>query len=85
MTLKKGTTMPRQIKRFSGALFGLAATAALGFGATQAVAASKPSVPCPPSAQFTCGSQGGCESLCKKYYGVEQGAQCSGGCCYCFQ
>ena len=77
--------MPRPIKKFSGALFGLATVAALGFGATQAVAASRPERPCEPGYQFSCGSQGGCESLCKKYYGVTQGALCTSGCCYCFR
>ncbi len=76
--------MHRHIKRVTGALFGLATAAALGFGATQAVAASQPNPPCPPQAQFTCTSQGDCEGLCRKYYGVEDGPQCNGGCCFCF-
>lgn len=79
--------MTQKTRRFSGVLFGMATAAALGFGATQAVAASQPYRPCPPwnpPISFgSCGSQGGCASICKKYTGTSAGANCTGGCCYC--
>jgi hypothetical protein len=67
-------------------LLGLATAAALGFGASQAAAAARGDDACtwnPPNELGFCASQSTCRTLCGKYAGSSQGANCTNNCCYC--
>jgi hypothetical protein len=73
-------------KKVGAALLGLAIAAALGFGANQAVASSRTNDACtwaPPNQLGFCGSQNTCRTLCRKYAGSDQGANCINNCCFC--
>ena len=71
--------MSRAVSRVRAVVFGTVVAAALGFGASQTVAA--PPV-CPRTALGACNSQENCERTCTRAgYPVGQG--CVNGCCYC--
>jgi hypothetical protein len=72
--------MSKTIRTVKGSLFGLGVAAALGFGATQALAAPPP--PCPLTSFGSCSTQANCERTCERA-GYPVGRGCDGGCCYC--
>lgn len=72
--------MSNLIRTARTGLFAAAVAAALGFGASQALAA--PPRPCPLTAFGSCSNQANCERTCERAgYPVGQG--CVNGCCYC--
>jgi hypothetical protein len=71
----------RTIRRLS---FALAVAAALGFGATTAVAVSPDAArPCPLIAIGTCGNLARCQDMCRAAGGDVTQARCDNGCCIC--
>ena len=70
--------MSRTIARMRAAAYAAAVAGALGFGATQALAAPRP---CPLTAVGSCSNQANCERTCTNAGYATRG--CSNGCCYC--
>lgn len=64
-----------------GPLAALALLAALGFGATSALASPAP--PCPELAIGKCSNLSQCQSQCTQVGGNVANARCDSGCCYC--
>jgi hypothetical protein len=78
--------MNRWKTKLGAVLLGLATAAALGFGASQAVAAARTDDACtwnPPNQLGTCTSPTACRSVCGKYAGCTTCATCTNGCCIC--
>lgn len=66
-------------------LLGLAVLAALGFGASSALAEARPCPlrPCPLTAIGTCGNLARCQDACAAAGGDVANASCREGCCFC--
>lgn len=71
--------MSRPIRRVRNVLFAAGVAAALGFGASQAVASPPP---CPLTSFGSCSNQANCERTCERA-GYPVGRGCVEGCCYC--
>jgi hypothetical protein len=67
--------------RTRGALAAVALLAALGFGATSALASPAP--PCPELAIGKCSNLSQCQNQCAQVGGNVANARCDSGCCYC--
>ena len=61
-------------------LLGLAVLAALGFGASSALAEARP---CPLITIGSCGNLARCQDACAAAGGNVADAHCTNGCCYC--
>lgn len=77
--------MFKELKLFSGALFGLFVAAALAAGVHTAFAQSvtETCVYDPPRYLGTCSSQGECDTNCKIVDGSDAQGRCVSGCCQC--
>ncbi|HEX8695420.1 MAG TPA: hypothetical protein VF746_23610 [Longimicrobium sp.] len=72
--------MSRAIRATRISLFALAVAGALGFGASAALADTRP---CPLTAIGTCGNLARCQDMCAAAGGDVSGAACNNGCCFC--
>lgn len=68
------------LDRVRAPLAGLAVAAALGFGASAALAQARP---CPLTAIGSCGTLARCQDACVARDGDPSGASCTNGCCFC--
>jgi hypothetical protein len=68
------------LRRTPTPLLGLAVLAALGFGASSALAEARP---CPLTAIGTCGNLARCQDACAAAGGDVANASCREGCCFC--
>ena len=69
------------LSRTRGALAAVALLAAMGFGATSALASPAP--PCPELAIGKCSNLSQCQNQCAQVGGNVANARCDSGCCYC--
>lgn len=75
--------MRTMLRRTRMSMMGFAVLAALGFGASSAVAEVRPEAACgDPFANGSCTTTSACAKYCKGSVGAGTG-QCSSGCCYC--
>jgi hypothetical protein len=80
--------MPAMLRRTRTSLLGLAVLAALGFGASSALAEARRLPECTdPLADGPCGSDSGCSADCKQWYGPGTIGSCNEStyCCYCVE
>lgn len=68
------------LRRTRTPLLGLAVLAALGSGASSAMAEARP---CPRTAIGTCGNLARCQDTCADVGGDVANARCTDGCCFC--
>jgi hypothetical protein len=73
--------MSHIIRTARSTVLALAACAALGFGASAALASPAP--PCPRLAIGRCNTLAQCQDQCAQLGGNVANARCDSGCCYC--
>lgn len=72
--------MSTLIRRTRTSLAAVAVLAALGFGATSAMAEARP---CPLTSIGSCGNLAKCQDACFNAGGNPAEARCTSGCCFC--